>query len=320
MIARSLWWPLGAAILLITVTILIVCLWSGEPAGPRASKPGQSAVTSQQPRPGETDSGHDVREPALFGRVIDQNGEPVVGAVVKVRYGGVNLPHDPVFRTDQNGRFTLLNAPFTAYRLVSAERDGYVIEPKPLRLIQLHRGYPDRVGRAPDNPWTIRMWRSSEASGPLVECRAAEPPACLVGRSGQAAQLQIVSGPNAEPLGAIAISVSLDGDVYDPKSGWVFTIDSEDFVWIDAGEDPFRYEAPNAGYEPRLQWRFTAAQQEVRKHVYFKTSTGKFGNLSFVLQLIDPDWRDQASLQVLRMTMNPTGSRNLVPTVTGQAE
>ncbi|MBI1374942.1 MAG: hypothetical protein GC159_19665 [Phycisphaera sp.] len=116
---------------------------------------------------------NDARGPEIefYGRVIDQDDNPVVGArVVMHRYvmRGTNEDPNPETTTDTDGRFTFTGARGTYLSVTAIDREGY-IQP-PINSVPREFQHPNRepIRFTPDAPVVFRLHKTTGKLEPLL--------------------------------------------------------------------------------------------------------------------------------------------------------
>jgi hypothetical protein len=248
---------------------------------------------------------------AFYGKVIDQNGSPVVGAKVDLEVGidhyelNTSEEKNYALESDQNGNFTLTNA-FGAGFDISIGKTGYELSQKTLRSYVYTVGnifHPD-----PNNPVVFKMWKIA-GKEPLVSSAWHGKVAC----DGTTNRYDLISG-HPDTSGALEIICSRTPLTVPPPGSahfdYKFQIRVHDGS-IQPTEDEFTYLAPENGYSPSLtvaqkaddpKWRASVTQE-----FYIKTADGHYGRL-FV------DWYAWQTPPVhleWDCSINPSGSHNL---------
>jgi hypothetical protein len=101
----------------------------------------------------------------FYGHVVDQNGDPVAGATVKLEaqanYFDENRSEQKPYKleTDQNGGFSLIGAYGAIITVSSIEKEGFELSKKTER----HYSYtvPADFHPNPEKPVVFRMWKNA---------------------------------------------------------------------------------------------------------------------------------------------------------------
>jgi len=245
---------------------------------------------------------------SFYGKVIDQDGQPVVGAEVtgNIEELGVLSEglHTHTFKTesDSNGLFEFVRktgAPIS----VSVKKDGYLLGAR-------GEGYngPPSEKTSSSNRAILTMWK----------LRGAEP---LVGFS---IDSQIAYNGTPTTFDSATQKINPDGDlrVTLVRSPSEVRRSGQGFDWsvkielikggLVAEDDPYPYWAPENGYNPAFAINMSSNNVSWFSHLtqnfYIKNSRGQYGRMKAnVYTALTP-----ARIQ-FDFTINPSGSQNLEP-------
>jgi hypothetical protein len=253
----------------------------------------------------------------FYGRVVDQDGQPISGAKVALRVlvGYLHSPTELATRydkttnqTDVNGDFTLIGASGHSVEIESIDKSGYKLSDKVSRM------YPYSWSAGifkPDtnNPVIFKMWKQ-QGTETLVQ-----PPAWNgnVSCDGTTNRFNLLDGKKNVNGDLEIICLKSPINIL-PRENKPFDYKFEIAVLgggVQPTEDEFTYLAFEGGYSSS----FTLGQKaddpgwqgRVKKEFYIKTADGHYGRLSvdWYSSLQNPthlDWN---------CSINPTGSRNL---------
>lgn len=248
----------------------------------------------------------------FYGKVIDQNGSPVVGAKVDFEVGidhyELNTSEEKNYtvESDQNGNFTLTNA-FGAGFDLSIGKTGYELSQKALRSYVYTVGnifHPDS-----NNPVVFKMWKK-QGKEKLTHSAWRGKVACDETTN----QFDLITGhPSAN--GGLEIACSRIPLTLPPASSKPFDYKFQIAILgggIQQTEDEFTYLAPESGYLPNLTFEQKAGDPKwngrLPQEFYIKTVDGHYGTL-FI------EWGDGFRQSPLPLkwdcSINPSGSRNL---------
>lgn len=261
------------------------------------------------------------QEIAFYGRVIDQDGNPVA----KAKIGGATLYNDMLSHgkrdydamSDANGNFVFPSIKGKDFSC-APRKDGYIYHAATgyigYVLSQL-APMSERFVSNPAKPEIFRMWKIKGSEILLCDGSAFYLPA-----SGELTFLDLKTGKHSSETGDIAFwcyytVLPKDTSSEDRKIGWTFGVKVAGGGVIPT-LNSLPYEAPTAGYEE--EWRlYTDEASRTSRGMggngitfYFKTRNQEFGVIN-VHVLFDPI--DLASPVDCGWKINPSGSRNLEP-------
>ncbi len=250
-----------------------------------------------------------------YGKVIDQHGDPVVGATVKVDIGyypfipnGNFYPSHKTKRltTNADGRFSIVGEEGESVSIDLVEKSGYEIHywfPPLTSFIFSRVGIEGlkKVGN-PDKPVIFHAWKKAEAE-PLIH------DILEVGYRPDGKFYQV-------PLKGVKEQLKISFTV-DPKGTNSNSLDwSMKLKVIDGGliesTDEFMNEAPLDGYISNLSYEYKKGEKDfsddIRKKFYLKARNGEvYGRLEC---RIHPYYNDIVAVDI-KYWLNPNGSRNL---------
>jgi hypothetical protein len=251
----------------------------------------------------------------FYGRVIDQNNQPVPGVKIwlQFRVGYFTSPTTgkerwiPVsLTTDPNGNFVLDGVKGGFVQFSSIEKEGYKLLPAQVKAGFMY--YPRQFQADPNNPIIFKMWKT----------RGAEP---LIGSSwhgnvhcdGTLLTFDLHSGKLTKDGGLQITCTRVPLDIV-PRDHRPYDYELKIAVaggGIQTTEDEFTYFAPESGYLPAITLGAKSGDPKwtgnVRQEFYIKTADGHYGRLSV-------EWYAELSFPThfeWDCSINPSGSRNL---------
>jgi hypothetical protein len=250
----------------------------------------------------------------FYGKVIDQEGKPVVGAKVNLEvqanYFDENRSEQKQFplETDQNGNFTLTGAYGAIVKVLSVEKEGFELTKK------VKRGYsytlPAEFQPDPNNPVVLKTWKQ-QGKEPLAHSLWHGKVVC----DGTTNRFDLISG-RPSPEGNLEIVCVRTPLKSPPPGNGRFDYKFEITViggGIRPAQDEFTYLAPEGDYSKSLTFSQKADDPKwdskipIPKEYYLKTADGHYGML-FV------DWyaaQNSPTHLEWNISINPSGSRNL---------
>ena len=254
-----------------------------------------------------------------YGRVIDQHGNPVVGAKVKAEWAYFpfipNGDFGPNYKTlhlttDSDGRFSIQKDDGMSIAIDAIEKEGYQIKSKKFYMFS-DGGYKMLQSfNDPENPVIFHAWKKAEAE-PLIYSEG------FYGfyKSGEPYTIDLNKGKKVKgvALGDLLITFNRDpsGSRMNPSS-WAVSVKAIGGGIVET-TDLFMNEAPDEGYEPSWNISFKKGAggflHRIEKHFYLKSRSGK--SYSKVIMIFWPYYRADADAIEIKAWVNPNGSRNL---------
>jgi len=270
---------------------------NSQPAKTRMDEAVMSAWMEQNKKPQD-----------LYGRVVDQNSNPIPGAVVSGKlifntetYGAARVEVHTT-ETDTDGLFQFIGLQSAAFS-ASVEKPGYKWGAK-------EEGYKGPTGEktSPTDRATFVMWKSKGAE-PLqhtgIESR--------IPYDGTSSTFSMADGTKAQDgdlrvtLSRSPLRVRRGREPYD----WKVKIGVIGGGLMEAN-DPYMFWAPENGYQPVAEFGMSATDAswspEFRRNYYFKDSKGRFGRI--LVDLVTNSTRPDTGI-VLEIWLNLSGSQNL---------
>ena len=242
-----------------------------------------------------------------YGKVVDQDGQPVVGAKVQgnvhIDIGG-SEEHDTT--TDAQGRFHFLGLHGHGLN-VDLQKEGYYFDYM-LPSAQRPNGYlPD-----PSNPIVLTMWKQRGAE-PMVHCDVES----TIPRDGTAKNFNLLTG-RKDVSGGLAAQMLRDPLEIAPKDlrkpfNWSVTLSITNGGLLEYTNQPYPYEAPSEGYQKSVTLSFPTNmvgwQSWAKRDYYFNDKNGQiYGRMTIEVHAGAPT--PEAYFRIIDYA-NPNGSRNL---------
>lgn len=251
------------------------------------------------------------REINFFGKVIDENDQPVVGA--SINFAWSNAKGEPLSASaisDAAGLFSLKDARGKVLQ-VRVQKDGYY-PVKSSNQIAFEYAEPSEKRFYVPNPQSpVTFYLRKRGGGSEL----------ITSQYGVIPSLRVESPSNGLPVAVNLLTRSVGGDGQlvvqgwkEPKSivtgrnNWAFRLSIPDGGLIEH-DDEFPFEAPETGYQPAYEWRFegqtTNWQTSLNKNFYVKFgSPPRYGRIHLTTTGFSPS-------ATLNYAINPTGSRDL---------
>jgi hypothetical protein len=252
----------------------------------------------------------------FYGKVVDQNNQPVsgVGVALEYRFGYFTSPTTgkerwaPVsLTTDTNGDFILAGVKGGFLQFTSIEKEGYKLMPAQVKENFMY--YPPEFHPDPANPVVFKMWKEA-GKEPLVVSTWHGKIAC----DGTPVDFDVYHGYRSTN-GSLEITCSRTPLNYERTSRQPYDYKFEIALsggGIQPAEDDFTYLAPEDAYSQSVTIERKAGAPQwvgwVKQEFYIKTVEGHYG-------LISVEWeaghRPSPTPLKWDCSINPSGSRNL---------
>ncbi|MFL6519215.1 MAG: carboxypeptidase-like regulatory domain-containing protein [Chthoniobacterales bacterium] len=253
----------------------------------------------------------------FYGKVIDQHGDPVVGAEVRgnvsISQAWMDQKWDEHFTTtDGSGLFQ-----FAGLRgqelVVSPKKDGY--EYKSNNAVFAYSSLtPDKERHRPDPaaPVVFKMWKQQGAE-PLITGNKFFG----ITPNGTPFTIDLKNGRKNEGRqteGDFVVSIKQPPQITDgSRFDWSFTIDAIDGGLLEVTDTQYPNEAPAAGYQLQISQELRASDPEwrdvVRKTLFVKSRNGnQFARASVEIRA---NYQGAAAFSVHYFVNPSPGSRNL---------
>ncbi len=238
-----------------------------------------------------------------YGKVVDQNGQPVAGVKVKGRvHLGLGEGRDHYTETDAQGQFLFLGLHGIGMNF-DLTKEGYEFDYM-LPCAQRPGDYqPD-----PKNPLIIPMWKPRGAE-PLLhrELESRVPYDGTTATFNLTTDQKSTNGNLKITLLRSPLKIRRGIDKY----AWNVKVEM-----IDGGllteNSPYPYWAPESGYQPAFVTGMTsnnvAWNRELKQNFYIKDGQGKYGRL--LIDLFTDAVRPDTGIKI-QTWLNPSGSQNL---------
>jgi hypothetical protein len=254
----------------------------------------------------------DKIEIEFYGKVVDENNQPVSGATAKFSKVDLSAEGSTQLETesDANGLFSLQGV--TGRGLgVTVEKSGYYSS-KMNRYGFDYASFWDESFYQSDsnNPVVFHLHKKGEAE-PLLFRQT------LYGLKpdGTPQYIDLVTGKKAtggSPIGDIMISLNRSLSDDPNKFNWTLIVQGVGAAGLIESHDEFMFEAPDSGYENTIQIKKqvedTDYQRQVTANYYVRLADGK--TYARIEAEIRPKYNDQGAVD-LKLYLNPSGSRNL---------
>jgi len=283
----------------------------------------QMAAIEHAYRQGEIDKGvamaemmtlQDNQSQDFYGKVVDQNGQPVAGADVSVEVNlAIGRGSSQKTQTDAAGLFQ-----FTGLRgrslNITPEKKGFQIEGHGLGLKGMNG--PET---SPDNRTIYTMWKLKGPEPMMhkeVNSRKIQPDGRVF--TVDFVKNEITEGTNA--AGDILVQIQRPPQVKPREQyDWSFVMTVIDGGFIEVTNDAYLNEAPESGYQQKYQMNryatnvvnFSTYPLYRTERTFFLKSRGGQVYGHFHISELDPDYRGGMAALHLESYINPAGSRNL---------
>ncbi len=261
---------------------------------------------------GESMALQDNQSQDFYGKVIDQHGQPVIGADVTVQVNlGVGRGGTQKAQTDAAGLFQCTGLRGQSLT-ITLEKKGFQIEGHGL-------GQHNGTDTAPDNRVVFTMWKLKGPEPMLhneFNTRKIQPDGRVF--TIDFLKNEITEGTNV--AGDILVQIKRPPTVKPrEKYDWSFVMTAIDGGFIEVTNDIYLNEAPQSGYQQQYQMNRYATNvvnystyplYRTDRTFFLKSRGGKvYGH--FHINELDPDYRGGMASLRIESYINPAGSRNL---------
>ncbi len=245
----------------------------------------------------------------IYGKVIDQNGAPIAGVNVTVTtsylrgYGqGIN---EYKTSTDNQGGFGVLANGYTPR--YDFHKDGYAFD-KDVRDFPGNTVVPIGENSA-EKPFIFPMWKLSGVEPWIVSEKH-----YVISPDEKDYTIDLIQGNVSEsnPVGDFRVNIKQSGQMFqDGSFKWAFVMKAIDGGFIECQPDTFHYEAPESGYNAKLEYTMGPIMSRSRpawSGFYLESRGGKvYGRFLIEISL----QKDGTFDLKIESIINPNGSRNL---------
>jgi hypothetical protein len=243
----------------------------------------------------------------VYGKVIDQYGQPVAGAEVK---GGTLLIITPnesgsqeyTTKTDAQGRFSFTGLQGARFGL-GVEKPGYEFDQS------LYTEWWDSYKPDPNNPMIFKMWKLQGAEQMMHQNFHVSIPC-----DGTPIDVNFVTGKIVANGGDMVITFTRNPVqiVRGTPFEWTLTLQVPDGGLVEI-HDAYANEAPESGYQETVTLGTGPAPKKyinsAEQNYYFKSASGKYyGRVRIKLQA---DFQPPPTFLQIEAYVNLAGSRNL---------
>ncbi|HEX7653519.1 MAG TPA: carboxypeptidase-like regulatory domain-containing protein [Verrucomicrobiae bacterium] len=247
----------------------------------------------------------------FYGRVVDENTNPVTGAQIDFRCNDFSETGTSIFKStsDEQGMFSIqgisgklltVNVTKAGYYTSKQDNDSFYYAGQ-------------NVNFTPDiyNPVLFHLRKKGKAESLTVVSYPGFAHIVQLHHDGTPIELDLLNGTQT-PAGTGQLKLEF----------WKSTAGSNDrnFDWklqlsvpgggLVSTDEEFAFQAPQNGYQPSILIDMSATNQswqgEIRNKYYIKLSDGKFGMIDFYLL-------PRNGAFTVHSAINPTGSQNLEP-------
>ena len=253
---------------------------------------------------------------AFWGKVVDQDGNALAGATVKlgVRHwvltptlGGQGRSIKTETQTGSDGTFSISNASGDVLAIDEIRKNGYELSPKAVRAFNYQRG----AAANPDNPVIFKMWKRGEPQQ-LVSYHLSR---IGIPCDGTPVLFDLASGKRVNAGGDLRVTLTRN-PVNIPRGNarydWTASFEIIN-GGLQAQDDEFMRSAPEAGYAP--VWSVTVLRDDpnwismLEKQFYVSLQNGKqYGK---IIVRLNTSYQPPPTGLTIDVAINPSGSRSL---------
>lgn len=263
---------------------------------------------------------------AFYGKVVDQDGQPLTGAVINMGLSVGELtpvPEAPgalllrvrsdkaTAETGTNGLFSLVGFSGRGVEIKSIIKKGYKLSDK-TRLSYITVASAQPFHSDPNNPVVFKMWKREKREALIVNKEFFGVPP-----DGQSVTIDFVELRKTVGIrpGDIIVRIKRPPTI-EPHTrfDWSCSIKAVDGGLIHT-DDEFLYEAPSSGYKPEYDFVMAKTNSgwvsEVKNQQFYLKSRNGAVYGSLVVEVV-PKYNKVSSFNVTYI-INPAASRNLEP-------
>jgi hypothetical protein len=259
---------------------------------------------------------------SFWGKVIDQNEDPIANVEVTYTYTteqgnmagvawGQQKVHNGSSVTSQDGVFSITGLRGAGLSIKSLQKEGYQYTPHQATTYDYYgSSAAGKFSSDPRNPVLFVMVNKAIAER-LISYGGSFGKTMRLPGNGTPVRWSIWKG-QPDPNGELQVTLKRDPAVVarigQPVT-WSAKIELIGGGIVEASpDDPIR-RAPDNGYVPTIDYPKTEQRRGVpARSFYIRTSDGKYGRLELDLY---PDDEGPTTRCLIKVSMNPTGSRNL---------
>jgi hypothetical protein len=240
-----------------------------------------------------------------YGKVVDQDGQPVVGAKVRgfLEFEAKDNDDEHDAKTDEQGRFQFLGLHAQGLAMVP-EKEGYEFNSR----ISPNVNRPSNYLPDPNNPLVITMYKL-QGGEPMKHSTVHAYIPC----DGSITRFDLLTGKQ-DVNGDFSISLSRSPTNIIPNKpfNWSVTLEVTN-GGLQGITNIYPYEAPMDGYQSSISFDFPTNAPKwsslFTPSLYFKSKDGKvFGRMTIKIMA---DYQPPPTLFRADIYANPGGSRNL---------
>lgn len=250
----------------------------------------------------------------FYGKVIDENNQPVEGAIIKLQWNDTSVKGTSYGNTksDADGLFSLTGEEGKLLQ-IQVSKEGYY-------------GYRnERIASFEYAAFFDPQYHIPDPNNPVVfHLRKKGEPAELIYRDilygikidGTPHYIDLVSGQKfigSNPTGDLMVQIIRVADNTNPKKfDWSAILQGVGDGGLIETNSEFMFEAPVEGYQTKIEYRKEISdpewKREIEKNFYIRSRNGKV--YARIEANIIPKYQNSASIRI-KSYVNPNGSRNL---------
>lgn len=248
---------------------------------------------------------------SFFGRVIDENGNPVSSAKIQFTWTDISPKGTSSAQSlsDEQGLFALTGKT-GKFLEVRVSKEGYYTYSENRFAFEYAAFFDNNYHQADAKaPIVFRLRKKGEVPEELTARRT------LMGikPTGEPHYIDLqTTRKTAAGQGDLAISITRTAPADVKQYDWSASIQGVNGAELLESTDEFMFEAPEAGYQPAYSYKFAesdpAWKNQMSRKYFVRARDGKlYGRLeiSFI-----PKYRDTGAADI-KFFVNPTGSKNL---------
>jgi hypothetical protein len=287
-------------------------LWMRKPPMRRSEgyppkTPEQRAMWQWWNAMNELDSSFEWKTPIEFyGKVIDQNSQPVEGAVVILTWSTIGGTYKKILQTRTNGEFSITEIQGKGIS-VDVSKEHYRAGSKIRGSFDYGR-FQDRHFHVPDknDPVVFELWKLGDSEPMYYWYLNTDTPI-----DGNPTWIDVKNGKIKAAEADIAFATLRSEQPGSRDSSYTLVIKTSDGGGIAMADEEFMFSAPNQGYQQEIKIEEKAGDPKFegtkKLRFYLKTKDGKYAAVvAEITQFNDP----AAGLRMF-IYFNPSGSKNL---------